>query len=183
MAYDRVMTDTSTRNAFRQFYGSLTDADIVSALLDPTQQIPALEKKIVAAEIGGQALRQGLGASLGQTEAMMTPEGRQVTGYSNVRRGTIGADVLAGQGITEAAAASGYERIAEQLPTAEKLSAIYGGRAEQVSQRELEQAEILGLESAKRKQRQLAEMEEATFSGQAGTMRTSLGRRGRQGSF
>ena len=59
MAYDRVMTDTSTRNAFRQFYGSLTDADIVSALLDPAQQIPALEKKVIAAEIGGQALRQG----------------------------------------------------------------------------------------------------------------------------
>ena len=183
MAYDRVISDNTTRNAFRQFYGSLTDADIASALLDPEQQIPALERKVVAAEIGGQSLRQGLGASLRPVEAMMTDQGRQVTGYSNVQRGSLGAEALAGEGVTEAAAASGYQRIAEQLPAAEKLSAIYGGRAEQVSQRELEQAEILGLESAKRKQRQLAGMEEATFSGQAGTMRTSLGRRGRQGAF
>jgi hypothetical protein len=183
MAYDRVISDNTTRNAFRQFYGSLTDADIASALLDPEQQIPALERKVVAAEIGGQALRQGLGAQLRPVEAMVTDQGQQVSGYSNVQRGSLGAEALAGEGVTEAAAAAGYERVAEQLPTAEKLSAIYSGRAEQVSQRELEQAEILGLESAKRKQRQLAGMEEATFSGQAGTMRTSLGRRGRQGAF
>lgn len=183
MAYDRVVTDTSTRNAFRQFYGTLTDADIVSALLDPEQQIPALERKVVAAEVGGQALRQGLATGLTSMEAMVTPEGRQVTGYTNVKRGTLGADVLAGEGVTEQTAAAGYERVAEQLPTAEKLSAIYGGRAEQVGQRELEQAELLGLESAKRKRRQLVGMEEAQFSGQAGTMRTSLGRRGRSGTF
>ena len=183
MAYDRVISDNTTRNAFRQFYGSLTDADIASALLDPEQQIPALERKVVAAEIGGQALRQGLGAQLRPVEAMVTDQGQQVSGYSNVQRGSLGAEALAGEGVTEAAAAAGYERVAEQLPTAEKLSSIYGGRAEQVSQRELEQAEILGLESAKRKQRRLAGMEEATFSGEAGTMRTSLGRRGRQGAF
>ena len=183
MAYDRVISDTTTRNAFRQFYSSITDADIASALLDPEQQIPALERKVVAAEIGGQALRQGLGTSLGEVKTMLDEQGRQVTGYSNVQRGSLGAEALAGEGVTEAAAAAGYERIAEQLPAAEKLSAIYGGRAAQVSQRELEQAEILGLASAKRKQQQLAGMEEATFSGEAGPMRTSLGRRGRQGAF
>lgn len=183
MAYDRVMTDTSTRNAFRQFYGTLTDADIASALLDPTQQIPALEKKVMAAEIGGQSLRQGLATSQKELQAMVTPEGRQVTGYANVQRGTLGAEALAAEGVTESTAASGYERIAEQLPTAEKLSSIYAGRTAQVGQKELEQAEILGLESAKRKQRQLAATEEATFAGQAGTMRTSLGRRGKQGAF
>jgi hypothetical protein len=183
MAYDRVMTDTSTRNAFRQFYGSLTDADIASALLDPTQQIPALEKKVMAAEVGGQALRQGLAASTKELQAMVTPDGKQVTGYTNVQRGTLGAEALVAEGVTEASAARDYERVAEQLPTAEKLSSIYAGRTEQVGQRELEQAELLGLESAKRKQRKLAGMEEATFAGEAGTMRTSLGRRGRQGAF
>lgn len=183
MAYDRVLTDTSTRNAFRQFYSSITDADIVSALLDPEQQIPALERKVVAAEVGGQALRQGLSTSLGATEDFTRQGERPVSGYTNVQRGSLGAEALAGEGVTEAAAAAGYERIAEQLPAAEKLSSIYATRTAQVGQRELEQAEILGLESAKRKQRQLAGMEEATFSGQAGTMRTSLGRRGRGGAF
>jgi hypothetical protein len=183
MAYDRVLTDTSTRNAFRQFYGSLTDADIVSALLSPEQQIPALERKVIAAEVGGQALRQGLAAGVQSIEAMMTDQGKQVSGYSNVQRGTLGSEALAGEGVDEAAAASGYERIAAQLPEAEKLSAIYGGRAAQVSQKELEQAELLGLESAKRKRAKLVGMEEAQFAGEAGTMRTSLGRRGRSGAF
>ena len=183
MAYDRVLTDTSTRNAFRQFYSSVEDADIVSALLDPEQQIPALERKVVAAEIGGQALRQGLSTSLGATQDFTAPGQRPVSGYSNVQRGSLGAEALAGEGVTEASAAADYARVAEQLPTAEKLSAIYGGRTAQVGQRELEQAELLGLESAKRARRQLSELEESQFSGQAGTMRTSLGRRGRSGSF
>jgi hypothetical protein len=116
MAYDRVISDTSTRNAFRQFYGSLTDADIASALLDPEQQIPALERKVVAAEIGGQALRQGLSTGLGDVKTMLDEQGRQVTGYTNVQRGSLGAQALAGEGVDEAAAAAGYQRIAEQLP-------------------------------------------------------------------
>lgn len=175
-AYDRVISDVPTRNAFRQFYGTVTDSDIVSALLDPTQQIPALEKKVMAAEIGGQALRQGLTASLTAGEPVKTA-------YTNVQRGTLGAQELAAQGVTEEQAARDYEIIAEQLPTAEKLSSIYANRAEQVSQRELEQAEILGLESAKRKQRRLAGMERATFGGESGVSQTSLGRRGTAGAF
>lgn len=183
MAYDRVLTDTSTRNAFRQFYSSVTDSDIVSALLDPEQQVPALERKVIAAEIGGQALRQGLSTSLGATQDFTAPGQRPVSGYTNVQRGSLGAEALAAEGVTEAAAAADYAVIAEQLPAAEKLSSIYGGRAEQVGQRELEQAELLGLESAKRKRRQLIGLEEAQFAGQSGTMRTSLGRRGKQGGF
>ena len=175
-AYDRVISDVPTRNAFRQFYGTVTDSDIVSALLDPTQQIPALEKKVMAAEIGGQALRQGLTASLTAGEPVKTA-------YTNVQRGTLGAQELAAQGVTEEQAARDYEIIAEQLPTAEKLSSIYANRAEQVSQKELEQAEILGLESAKRKQRRLAGMERATFGGESGVSQTSLGRRGTAGAF
>lgn len=182
-AYDRVLTDTSTRNAFRQFYGTLTDSDIVSALLDPEQQMPALEKKIVAAEIGGQALRQGLATGLKPVEAMVTPEGRQVSGYTNVQRGSLGAQALAGEGVDEAAAASGYEEIASRLPEAEKLSSIYAKRAEQYGQKEAEQESLLKMASAQRKREKLTAIERATFAGEAGTMRTSLGRRGRGGAF
>lgn len=182
-AYDRVLTDTSTRNAFRQFYGTLTDSDIVSALLDPEQQMPALEKKVVAAEIGGQALRQGLATGLKPVEAMVTPEGRQVSGYSNVQRGSLGAQALAGEGVDEAAAAAGYEEIASRLPEAEKLSSIYAKRAEQYGQKEAEQESLLKMASAQRKREKLTAIERATFSGEAGTMRTSLGRRGRGGAF
>lgn len=182
-AYDRVISDKSTRNAFTKFYGSLTDSDIVSALLDPEQQVPALEKKIVAAEIGGQALRQGLATSLAPIEAQKTAEGKQVSGYSNVQRGSLGAEALAGEGVTESAAASAYQDIAEQLPAAEKLSSLYAGRTEKVGQVELEQAEILRLASARRKQQRIAGMEAATFAGESGVSQTSLGRRGSAGSF
>jgi hypothetical protein len=178
LAYDRVLTDTAKRQAFGQFYGSITDAEIVAALLSPEDQIPALERKVLAAEIGGAALRQGLSTSLVEAVPEVTPDGRQVTGFTNVTRSTMGADTLAGEGVTEAQARAGYARIAGYLPEAEKLSAIYGKTTEQFGRKEAEQAELLGLESAKRKARKVAELEEATFSGEAGTARTSLKRSG-----
>jgi hypothetical protein len=178
LAYDRVLTDTAKRQAFGQFYGSITDSEIVAALLSPEEQIPALERKVVAAEIGGAALRQGLSTSLVEAVPEVTADGRQITGFTNVTRSTMGADTLAGEGVTEAQARAGYARIAGYLPEAEKLSAIYGKTTEQFGRREAEQAELLGLESAKRKARKVAELEEATFSGESGTARTSLKRSG-----
>lgn len=177
-AYDLLLSRPSNRQAFSQFFGALTDSDIVSALLSE-EVLPILEKKITAARIGGAALRQGLSTSLAPVEAEVTPEGRQVTGFTNVRRGTIGADTLAGLDITEEQAQAGYQRIAEYLPEAEKLSAIYGGRAEQYTRQEAEQAEILGLESARRKARKLIQLEEEQFSGGPGTGSTSLKKRTR----
>ena len=174
LAYDRVLTDTAKRQAFGRFYGSITDAEIVGALLSPEEQIPALERKVVAAEIGGAALRQGLSTSLFEAVPEVTADGRQVTGFSNVTRSTMGADTLAGEGVTEAQARAGYARIAGYLPEAEKLSAIYGKTTEQFGRREAEQAELLGLESAKRKARKVAELEEATFSAEPGTATTSF---------
>jgi hypothetical protein len=178
LAYDRVLTDTAKRQAFGQFYGSITDSEIVAALLSPEEQIPVLERKVLAAEIGGAALRQGLSTSLVEAVPEVTADGRQITGFTNVTRSTMGADTLAGEGVTEAQARAGYARIAGYLPEAEKLSAIYGKTTEQFGRKEAEQAELLGLESAKRKARKVAELEEASFSGESGTSRTSLKRSG-----
>jgi hypothetical protein len=53
---------------------------------------------------------------------------------------------------------------------------------EQYGQREAEQAELLGLASAKRKKESLTARERAQFEGSAGTAKGSLGRTN-QGQF
>lgn len=162
LAYDRVLNDTSINKAFRDFYPSLTTSDIVTGMLDPTNQYPALERKVKAAEIGGAALRQGLTAS----ELATTPETSKA--YSNVTSATLGADVLGQQGVTKAAAEAGYANIAAELPVAEKLSSIYGNQTEQYGRLQAEQAQFQGLASAKRAKQKLVELELGTFGGSSG---------------
>ena len=70
LAYDRIMGDDPVLSTFKKFYSSLGFSDIVTGMLDPVNQLPALQQKVKAAEIGGAALRQGLVPSeLAATEA------------------------------------------------------------------------------------------------------------------
>jgi hypothetical protein len=170
LAYDRVMSDDPVNRAFKQFYPALTVSDIVTGMLDLTNQLPALQQKVKTAEIGGAALRQGLTASeLAATEAQASVP------YSNVMRKTIGADVLAGQGITKAEAEEGYKFVAGVLPTAEKLSSIYGKTEEQYGRLEAEQEKLQGLASAERKRKRISELELAQFKASSGLGRNALG--------
>ena len=158
LAYDRVLkADPKTLEAFRKFYPTLGPTDLVSAMLDPEQQLPALERKVQAAEIGGAALRQGLSAELMGTSTK-----------------TVGAEALEAAGVSTATAVKGYATIAQELPTMEKLSSIYGSTLDQYGQKEAEQADLLGLASARRKKASLVAVEEAQFQGSAGTIRGSL---------
>jgi hypothetical protein len=176
LAYDRVLkADPSTLNSFRKFFPMLGSQDLVAAMLDPEEQLPALERKVQSAEIGGAALRQGLSSELMDTTTISSM-------YKNVQAGTIGASTLETAGVSPAAAAARYQTIAGELPTMEKLSSIYGSTLDQYGQREAEQDKILGLASAKRKQDALIAREEAQFQGTAGTMQGSL-RKSSQGSF
>jgi hypothetical protein len=169
LAYDRVLNDQSVKSAFNKFFSSLGFSDIVAGMLDPVNQIPALERKVKAAEIGGAALRQGLTASeLAMTEAQANVP------FSNVTRGTLGADVLGQEGVTKAQAEAGFRKIAEVLPTAEKLSSIYGGTEEQYGRLEAEQEQLQGLASAARKRQRLAELETAQFRKSSGLGRGAL---------
>jgi hypothetical protein len=170
LAFDRVLNDEPTKNAFNKFFSALGFSDIVAGMLDPINQIPALERKVKAAEIGGAALRQGLSASeLASTEAQANVP------FSNVARGTLGADVLAQQGVTKAQAEAGFRKIAEVLPTAEKLSSIYGGTEAQYGRLEAEQEQLQGLASAARKRQRLSELETAQFKKSSGLGRGALG--------
>jgi hypothetical protein len=156
LAYDRVLSDDPVNRAFKQFYSSLGFSDIVAGMLDPVNQLPALQQKVKAAEIGGAALRQGLTASeLGTRE-------------------TLGAGILAGQNISKAQAEEGYKYVAGVLPTAEKLSSIYGKTEEKYGRLEAEQEKFQGLASAERKRKRISELELAQFQGSSGVSEAGL---------
>ena len=141
--------DPAVSAMLRQYY-NIGVTDMVAYVLDPTNQLPKIERQIGAAEIGVAAGRQGLTAGV------------------NV------AEQLAAQGVTEAEARRGYSTIADILPQATKLSQIYTGVLDQYGQAEAEQEVFNTLASAQRKRRALAEREAAEFSGASALSRSSL---------
>jgi hypothetical protein len=161
-AYDRVIKGAGeTRKALEQLYPELTNADLVAYAIDPVNQLPALQRKVLSAEIGGAALAQNL--TIGLQSAPTAP-----TGFSNVQRQGLGIETLVAGGETLETARKGFSRVAEKLPTAEKLSALYGARMEQNGRLQAEQEEFQDLASAKRAREKLVATEEAQFEGKAG---------------
>lgn len=165
-AYDRVVKGAAqTRTALGQLFPELNDADILAYALDPVNQLPAIQRKVQAAEIGGAALAQNL--SIGLQAA--APE---KSGYTNVSREGLGVEQLAAQGVTLDEARKGYSAVAGVLPTAEKLSSIYGSRMQQYGRLQAEQEEFMDSAEARRRRLQLSEAEKAQFSGQAGVLKS-----------
>ena len=141
--------DPAISQQLRDYYG-IGQADLVAYVLDPNQQFQKIERQVAASEIGVAAARQGLKAGVSVSEQ------------------------LAAQGVTQAEAQKGYATIADILPTAEKLSDIYGTTLEGYGQTEAEQEVFNSLASAQRKRQKLTQREIAAFSGAAGTNKTSL---------
>jgi hypothetical protein len=141
--------DPAVVNQLKQYYG-IGAPDMVAYVLDPQQQFQKIERQIAASEIGVAAGRQGLTA------------------------GVSVAEQLAAQGVSQAEAQKGYATIADILPTAEKLSDIYGTTLEEYGQAEGEQEVFNQLASAQRKRQRLTQREIAAFSGSSGTNKTSL---------
>ena len=163
MAYKRIINaDANVLTALKKFGSSLSTGDLVAAMLDPRNQLPELAKKITSAEIGGAALRQGLQAFEAATSI-------QSSRYSNVTAGTIGTEAARLSGADAESARVAYEKIAEEVPGGEFLSAISKG-VPQYGQAEAEQANILGLASAKRKKQDLIALEAGRFSASAGNI-------------
>ena len=166
MAYKRILNaDSNVLLALRKFGSSLSTGDLVAAMLDPRNQLPALEKKITSAEIGGAALKQGLQAFEAATYV-------QSSMYSNVMGGTIGTEEAMRSGATAATANVDYRAIAAELPRMEFLSSISQGLP-QYGQVEAEKARIQGLASEERKKQNLIALEEARYSGSSGVARTN----------
>lgn len=141
--------DPAISRQLRDFYG-IGQSDLVAYVLDPQQQFQKIERQVAASEIGVAAARQGLQA------------------------GVSVAEQLAAQGVSQAEAQKGYATIADILPTAEKLSDIYGNTMDVYGQSEAEQEVFNSLASAQRKRQRLTAREVAAFSGSAGTNKTSL---------
>lgn len=136
--------DPAIKATMAGFFG-IKDEDLVSYFINPKENLPKLQEKVTAAEIGAAAKGQNLATS---AEA---------------------ATALAQFGVDREAALQGYEAIGEILPTATKLGEIYGDKYTQAT---AEQEVFRGTASAKRKRQQLAEREVATFSGSSGRLRT-----------
>lgn len=155
IAINRVQNaDPDTKKALAEYYPMLNQADIVNAVLDPAEGLPALQRKIQIGEIGGAALAQGIKTSEGKTNIMM------------------GAEALANLGVTQAKAREGFQAVAEVTPRAEFLSQISPG--ENYGQLQAEQEAFQGLASARRARLSLTEQEKARFGGSSGTGKGSL---------
>jgi hypothetical protein len=142
--------DPETKKALAEYYPMLNQTDIATAFLDPKEGLPALQRKVTMAEIGGAGLVQGM--KVAQTTA---------------------AD-LADFGVTKDEARKGYATIAEVTPRADFLSQISQGP--DYGQTEAEAEIFKGTASAKRARQSLTAIEQARFQGSAGTTKGSLGK-------
>lgn len=154
LAVARVENADPNIKAQLKSYYSITDADLTNYFLNPKENLPKLEEKVKAAEIGGAGAAQKLSVS------------------------ATTAEDLAKYGITQQQARQGYADIAEVLPISEKLGSIYDEMGIKYGQAEAEQEVFKGLASEKRKREALAEREKASFGGQSGLAKGALGTAG-----
>jgi hypothetical protein len=145
IGYDRLKADPFAEKAFRQFYPSLSNGDIVAAMLDPEEQLPALKRKAAAAEIGGSALAQGLQTSMASAES------------------------LAAFGINKAGAQTGYRYIAQALPRGQFLAAISPEENVNYTQGLAEDIAFRKNVEAEKKQAAIVNKELGRFGGESGT--------------
>jgi hypothetical protein len=142
-------SDPNIKATLKKFY-NITDDDLVKYFLNPKENLPKLQEKVLSAEIGSEAIKQ------------------------NLLTDVAGATALAQLGITKEEARKGYEGIASALPGATKLSQIYGEEGITYTQKTAEEEVFGQLESAKRKRLKLAEKEVGSFSGTSGLARGAL---------
>jgi len=135
--------DPFTKAAMKQLYG-IDDSQLVKYFLDPKKNLPELQQQAQAAQIGGAALMQGADLTIGNSMN------------------------LAKLGVTQEQAQVGYGKIAEALPTAQKLGNIYGEEKIAYTQGTAEEETFQNLASAKRKRMQLANKEIGSFSADSG---------------
>lgn len=137
--------DPAVLNNFKQYYPELNKTDLISYFLAPDESLPLLKQKITASEIGAAANQYGFATDKARAEE------------------------FAKMGETYGQAQADYGKIAEVLPTSQKLSNIYGEEKIDYNLRAGEDEFIKNDAEAKLKRNRLASKERATFAGQAGT--------------
>ena len=146
------------KDALKQFYPDIKDADILAYTLDPTRGLAEIQKKVLAAEIGGAALGAGLGTAASRAEE------------------------LARYGVTAESAREGYSAIGGGLQRGSQLAAIYGESPYTQTTAEEELFKLPGQTQAGEKRKKIIGMEKATFGGQTGITSGALAR-DRAGSY
>jgi hypothetical protein len=167
LAYDNILKGPAENlTALTKFFKI---SDIVAYALSPDTMLPKMKQTILASQIGGSALRQGLGTSLEAT----TFTGAESAGApTNVQRGTIGVTAMMQAGVDAAGANKAAAYVAGVLPIAEKLSSIYAKGYKQYGQLEAEK-EIYQLDAAAKRAGEALEAREiAEFSGQYGGLKS-----------
>ena len=144
--------DPAIKSTLRDFYPEITDNDLVGYFLNPKENLPKLQEKVTASEIGAAAKGAGLTTNVGT------------------------ATDLARYGVDQAEAREGYSSIASVLPTATKLGDIYNETGVKYAQAEGEAEVFKGNQDAATKRKRLASMERAAFGGSSGTGQSSLTR-------
>ena len=144
--------DPTIKATLKQFYPELNDADLVGYFLNPKDNLPKLQEKVTASEIGAAAK------------------------YYNMGTDVTAATDLAKYGVDQKAAREGYSTIAGVLPEATKLGDIYNQSGIKYAQKEAEAEVFKGSQDAATKRKRLASMERAAFGGSSGTGQSSLTR-------
>ena len=143
-------SDPTIKSTLKAFYPEITDADLVGYFLNPKENLPKLQEKVTASEIGAAATGMGLTTNVGA------------------------ATDLAKFGVDQKMAREGYSTIAGILPTSTKLGDIYNETGVKYAQAEGEAEVFKGNQDAATKRKRLASMERAAFSGSSGVGQSSL---------
>lgn len=146
-----VQATTQAPATVTQYFNQLGigTGDLAAYFLNDQNATPALQLKLNQAQIGGAALQQNL----------------QISAADSLKYAKLGDTFQQAQ--------SAYQRIADILPTAQKLSDIYKTQAP-VNQQTLE-AQYLGSSGAAQlAAERLGQQETAAFSGQSGVQKTSF---------
>ena len=146
------------KEALKQFYPDINNADILAYTLDPTKGLEDIKKKVTAAEIGGAALSAGLNTSL------------------------IDAEYLRRYGVTAETAKQGYGVIGGGLERGRQLSSIYQQPDYNQAVAEEEIFNLPGQTEAQQKRKKIIGLEKATFGGQTGVTSGALSQN-RAGSY
>lgn len=184
LAINRVQNaDAETKKMLAEYYPMLNQGDIVNAMLNPTEGLPSLQRKVQLAEVGGAALAQGLTTKIADaTKNQLTgAQSGLETGYKGLTTGALGAEEVLAAGLTKEQARAAYGQVAEAAPRGTFLTSI-SKSGDVYTRLQAEQEAIQGLASAKRARQKLSEQEAARFGGSAGIARTGL-TRGSKGSF
>jgi hypothetical protein len=144
-AQDRVLNaNPEIAKTLKEFYPGISNGDILAYVLDPSNAINVIKRKIMTAEIGTAAKAEGLTSGLSRAEELAT------------------------MGITGETARQGYRTIADVVPRASQLADIYGQNPYTQQTAETEVFGLAGSNEAARQRKKLTQLETAAFSGSAG---------------